>query len=170
MANKAPNAKDLANLAMAVAATNGGAPLMIAKKSMKVLHDMGLVEFNDEIKNGDTVACRATQAGVEYSAKNGAPTGASTEVTPQPDAVPVFALEDNIPIPAVKRGGRSSGPSRYPFEIMNVNQSFFMPKTDENPKPGKRVAAAVSNASKKLAPKKFKVVSIPEGARVWRIV
>jgi len=60
-----------------------------------------------------------------------------------------FAVESGVPIPAIKRQGAAT--SIYPFDALEVGQSFFVPATDEMPNPGKSLASTVSSASKRYA-------------------
>lgn len=86
---------------------------------------------------------------------------------------PTVTFDDNIPVPAPRRGGKGSGV--YGFETMVVGQSFFIAATADNPNPAKRIASTVSSASKRNAPNSYIVRSVDEtpqgrgkGARVWR--
>ncbi len=69
-------------------------------------------------------------------------------------------VEKNIPIPQRARGG---GKRKYPLDIMEVGDSFFLGGVKQN-----FVAGSVSYASRKYG---FKFVTRTEGdgARVWRI-
>jgi len=162
-----------------------------------VQHPSGqLVEFNEGLKDANgNIAFRATQLGMQLHASGAlntpapqtqqtAPQGSNWNVpqqgsqqpgaivnplspsTPTPAATRSYQFEMNIPIPAARRGGRGS--NAYGFEQMQVGQSFFIGKTDDNPNPAKRVASTVSSASKRLAPMAFIVRSVEGGARVWR--
>lgn len=188
MATKKPSAANFLALAIAAAATNSaGPPLFATPAEMKFWTDYAggpYVESNPEMKdptNPEKIAYRATPAGVKLSAENAgkpaaapAATGTATTATESE-----FVLEDGIAIPPLRRGGAGHGRA-YPFASMGIGQSFFIPKTDDNPKPSKRIAAVVSTASKNLAPKKFKVQAVVEalpggaagatreGARIWR--
>lgn len=196
MASKKPTAANFSALAIAAAATNGQGPALFATPAeMKFWTDFAggpYVESNPEMKDPadpNKIAFRATAAGVKLSAENAAksapPAGAATATaganTGATDTATdsEFVLEDGISIPPLRRGGRGTGRA-YPFASMGVGQSFFIPKTDDNPKPSKRIAAVVSTASKNLDPKKFKVQAVVEaipggaagatreGARIWR--
>lgn len=202
---KAPTKKRVAELlASAVATTQGGPPLFATKEEMATLvkHDtLGqLVEYNEAMKdpaNSNKVAFRATAAGVQAhtsgafggavqgsTASAGAAPGWAAQSAPPPaGAAPApvgtnapvgsFKFDSGITVPAARRGGR--GQNVYGFEQMEVGHSFFIPVTNDNPNPSKRVASTVSSASKRLAPKSFIVRSVDEtangrtkGARVWR--
>lgn len=94
---------------------------------------------------------------------------------PRVPSVIAVTIDDGIPIPPISRGGR--GRPGYGFEGMNVGQSFFIPQTDENKNPAKRIASTVSSANERLEPKKFAVRRVDEtalgrgiGARIWRVI
>ena len=62
---------------------------------------------------------------------------------------PAFNIENDVEIPAIKRAGRSR--ALYPFDDLEVGQSFFVPATEEMKDPGKSLASTVSSASKRYA-------------------
>lgn len=121
------------------------------------------------------VAARATQKGIDSVSTAAAPAAA-------PAGKPEFVIEDNVAIPAVSgRGGRIG--SVYPFDKLNVGQSFFVPKAAKN------LASTVSSANARYAevipgetrkdrngkdvPKTkftrhFIVRSVEGGSRIWR--
>lgn len=182
----------LALLASAVHSTQTGAPFYASQEAMQPLiaNPAGvLVEFNTAAKNPANpaeIAFRATAAGVQFHQQHNAPqagtapTGAAWPTQGQTGAAPTqapptggkaFTFDAGVPIPAARRGGR--GQNAYGFEVMEVGQSFFIPASEDNPNPSKRVASTVSSASKRLDPKEFIVRSVEEegrgkGARVWR--
>lgn len=120
------------------------------------LAEAGLIELNPQMVEGDKIAARATNEGVD-AYQNGdsvEPTntneGTETMNTENTAAAPAaFAIETGVPIPAIKRQGVAT--SIYPFDALEVGQSFFVPATDEMPNPGKSLASTVSSASKRYA-------------------
>ena len=80
-----------------------------------------------------------------------------------PTAPGEIVIEDGVPMPR-RRSGRPS--KRYPFEQMEVGQSFFVPAA------GRKNLAIVSPYNKLLAPKRFVyrawVQDGTSGFRVWR--
>lgn len=124
-----------------------------------VLAEAGLVELNPQMVDGDKIAARATNEGVD-AYQNGdsvEPTntneGTETMNTENTVAAPAaFAVESGVPIPTIKRQGAAT--SIYPFDALEVGQSFFVPATDEMPNPGKSLASTVSSASKRYATEK----------------
>ena len=125
-------------------------------KSVKLLVDAGLVECNTTITDGNNVAVRSTIQGDEWlAAYEAAPTEGTEPMNTETTAAPTFAINDGVPIPAVKR--RGSATSVYPFDALTIEdgaefgQSFFVPATEEMPNPGKSLASTVSSASKRYA-------------------
>jgi hypothetical protein len=174
------NAGLLATIVAAMA--NEAAPYHMATEAeIAGLTKEALVETNPEIKDGDKIAVRATEAGVAAhnelnppappasGAAGFAPTApAAAPAAPAPSA---FAIDDGIPCPP-GRGGR--GGNVYPFDTLNVGQSFHVGATAAKPNPAKSLASTVSSASKRLKPKTFVVRSVDAtdprgvGARVFR--
>lgn len=177
-------------LAEAVSALLSNLPMPATKDEMAVLlNDQRgpLVEFNENATfDGGKIAFRATALGQQVHAASaqpqagaawgGAPQSVTTITPADVGKLPVggagVKFDDNVPVPAPRRGGRGSGV--YGFEFMNVGQSFYIAATADNPNPAKRIASTVSSATKRHAPRKFLVRSVtPEndigkGARVWR--
>lgn len=156
----------------------------------KALEVEGLIEINREIENKGKVAQRITDAGRSELAallsEDTVDTPAEPDnVTAQPQSKDAqtthrkehnmtnFALSNDVAIPARK----SSKPSKYPFEAMEINQSFFVPnKTNDE---GESVPAispsTVSGANNRLkaAGRRFIRRDVSEdgvdGVRVWRV-
>jgi len=145
------------------------------------LEEIGYVEMNREITNGEEVATRATAAGIQFVTGN-----ANTEVKGEepmsekaPAVVTGFVIEDSIEIPKTSRANNS----KYPFDKLEVGQSFFIPG-----KTAKSLASTVSSATQRYAKeaegtrtnrkgeevpnvvfeRKFIVRDADGGARVWR--
>lgn len=140
--------------AMAVEATPYA---MLTEADIAALLKEGLVEINPDIRDGDKVAVRATEKGIALNNEQ-PPANAPTTVTSS-----AFSLIDGAVLPA-GRGGRNA--NVYPFDAMNVGQSFFVGATEAKPNPAKSLASTVSSASKRLTPKKFSVKSV-EGGKAY---
>lgn len=152
------------------------------------LEQEGLVEVNHNMKDeAGNPAVRATDKGQSTVTNE-----TQTQAAAAPVAKSNFALEDGVAIPTVKRA--SIGGETYPFDKMEVGQSFFIAATDERPNPAKSMASTVSSATARYAKpaedgatrvnrkgktvpvvvetRKFMVRSVNEngaqGARVWR--
>ena len=165
------------------------------------LLEAGLVEINSAMtdENG-FIATRATQAGIE-ALDNGETIGnnATSEATSETAATgktekvkTMFKIEDSIPVPTIS--GRGRGGNVYPFDQLEVGQSFFVANSEDKPNAAKSLASTVSSATARYAvasedgatktnkkgetvpvmveTRKFFVRSVEEngvkGARVWR--
>ena len=165
------------------------------------LVEAGLVEINTAMVNeAGEIATRATQAGIE-SLDSGAIVvdNATTEANSETAATgktekvkSMFKIENEVPVPAIS--GRGRGGNVYPFEVLAVGQSFFVPNSESKPNAAKSLASTVSSATARYAvpaedgstktnkkgevvpvlveTRKFVVRSVEEdgvkGARVWR--
>ena len=165
------------------------------------LVEAGLVEINPAMVNeAGEIATRATQAGIE-SLDSGAIVvdNATTEANSETAATgktekvkTMFQIENGLPVPAIF--GRGIGGNVYPFEVLAVGQSFFVPNSESKPNAAKSLASTVSSATARYAvpaedgatktnkkgevvpvlveTRKFVVRSVKEngvkGARVWR--
>ncbi len=104
----------------------------------------------------------------------------------------MFQVENDVPVPAIS--GRGRGVNVYPFKVLAVGQSFFVPNSESKPNAAKSLASTVSSATARYAvpaedgstktnkkgevvpvmveTRKFVVRSVEEngvkGARVWR--
>ena len=166
------------------------------------LLEAGLVEINSAMtdENG-FIATRATQAGIK-AVDNGETIGnnATSEATSETAATgktekvkTMFKIEDSIPVPTIS--GRGRGGNVYPFDQLEVGQSFFVANSEDKPNAAKSLASTVSSATARYAvasedgatktnkkgetvpvmvkTRKFVVSRVEEngvkGARVWRI-
>jgi hypothetical protein len=73
----------------------------------------------------------------------------------------MFQIEKGVPIPP-RRGG---GESIYPFDAMEVGDSFLVPN---GTKSTKALHSAAQTAKKRLG-RSFAVRAVANGTRVWRI-
>lgn len=81
----------------------------------------------------------------------------------------MFNIEKNVPIPFARPFGRRE--SRYPYESMEVGDSFLVPTQEDTPAAVllRRMRQSALWASKRYNAK-FQVRSVPEGGvRVWRV-
>jgi hypothetical protein len=147
-------------LAKAVEHTKSGNVSAYATKAdLETLLRDGLVEIGPQEKPGSNkFAFRATDAGVRaFEAGNGA--------TALPGGVPAgaastkgFEIETGIPVP--DRARRSGPTGKYPFDALEVGQSFFIPATNEKPEPWKSMQSTVTAAQRRY--------STEDGTRVNR--
>ena len=186
-------------LAEIVAAGANG--MFVPESVYAPLVEAGLVEINPGMtdENGN-VATRATQKGIESldSAATVADNATSeatsaTAATGETQKVKtMFKIEDSIPVPTIS--GRGRGGNVYPFDQLEVGQSFFVANSEDKPNAAKSLASTVSSATARYAvasedgatktnkkgevvpvlveTRKFVVRSVEEdgvkGARVWR--
>ena len=165
------------------------------------LVEAGLVEINPAMVNeAGEIATRATQAGIE-SLDSGAivvdnatseANSAIAETGKTEKVKTMFQVENDVPVPAIS--GRGRGGNVYPFNQLEVGQSFFVPNSESKPNAAKSLASTVSSATARYAvasedgatktnkkgetvpvmveTRKFVVRSVEEngvkGARVWR--
>ena len=138
--------------AMAVEATPYS--MQTAKAAEPLLKD-GLVEQNPDITEGDKIATRATEKGIaEYNAQKDAENGGDGGAS-------AFEIDDGVPMPTARGGGRTS--TQYPFDRLEVGQSFHIPATTDKPNPSKSIASTVSAATKKYATPTGETKKSPKG-------
>lgn len=103
----------------------------------------GLVEVNETMtdENGN-VAVRLLN---KDAATNAAPAEKPVKTATN------FAIDDGIAIPAGSGRGRGRGGEMYPFDLLEVGQSFFVPNTDAKPNAAKSLASTVSSATARYA-------------------
>ena len=165
------------------------------------LVEAGLVEINPAMVNeAGEIATRATQACIESLGSgaivvDNATSEANSEIaeTGKTEKVKsMFKIEDSIPVPTIS--GRGRGVKVYPFDQLEVGQSFFVANDESKPNAAKSLASTVCSATARYAvasedgatktnkkgevvpvmveTRKFVVRSVEEngvkGARVWR--
>jgi hypothetical protein len=187
-------------LAEIVAAGANG--IYVSESVFAPLVEAGLVEINTAMMNeAGEVATRATQKGIDSLQPNGdntseaseASANSATAATGETQKVKtMFKIEDSIPVPTIS--GRGRGGNVYPFDQLEVGQSFFVANSEDKPNAAKSLASTVSSATARYAvasedgatktnkkgevvpvmveTRKFVVRSVEEngvkGARVWR--
>ena len=118
------------------------------------LVEAGLVEINPAMVNeAGEIATRATQAGIE-SLDSGAivvdNATSETAATGKTEKLKtMFQIENDVPVPAIS--GRGRGGNVYPFEVLAVGQSFFVPNSESKPNAAKSLASTVSSATARYA-------------------
>lgn len=151
-AQSAP-AVDTATLSNIVAATVAGGFVYVAEAVAAPLVAAGYVETNAEMKDeAGNIAARSTDAGNAFINSGSQPAAApavSTEAPAASSAKPTFEIEDNVPLPTIKRGG--IGGTTYPFDALNVGQSFHVAASEDKPNPAKSLASTVSSATARYA-------------------
>lgn len=190
--NKKTEAKPMPAIDLKNIVDAGPAGMFVPQAIAEPLQAEGLIEINLGIKNdAGEIACRATEAGIVQvsetvvlgTRENGTAVMAKVETV----AAPAFKIEVGVPIPAPVGRGRSG--SKYPFDVLEVGQSFFVPDSAEHPDASASLASTVSGATqryatdhatetkvvkgktvpKKVYSRKFALRKVEGGARVWRI-
>ncbi len=105
--------------------------------------DPPLIEVNtNDIVDGQA-AVRLTNEGLIM-------VGGGAQVNPV-DAVMThsngYAIISNATLPPAKRGGRGGAPVQYPFDKLDVGQSFFVGVSSKHPNPLKTLGSTVSSAN-----------------------
>lgn len=125
--------------------------MMTAKEVAGLVKD-GLVEQNPELADGDKVATRLTEKGIE--AVNTPATTTAPAASAAASAVNPFdafgAPDDNIPVPTVRSRSGGGGLAGY-IDSFAAGQSKFFPNTEEKPNMAKSLASTVSTVLAKHA-------------------
>ena len=78
-----------------------------------------------------------------------------------------FKVEKNVPIPV-----QNYREARYPFDDMQVQDSFLVPTADFESRrvksPMQSLRGSIKSYCRRHADKSFKVFKVKEGFRVWR--
>lgn len=112
------------------------------------LANKGLVEVNNESYDPQTkiATVRATEAGVTaYNAS----------------LPPSFEIEKDVAIPLISGRGRTSAAEKYPFDQLEIGDSFFVGNSAEMPDASKSMNSTVSTANRRyreVVPGEFKEV------------
>ena len=141
--NKSAQVAAVITLAMIVAAGAEGMP-NVPKAVFEPLEAEGMIEVNPATRDAaEGAQVRATEKGIQA-------VNASQTQTPVAAAVSSgFAIDDGIAMPAASARGRTS--TTYPFEALNVGQSFFVPNSEDKPNAAKSLASTVSSATARYA-------------------
>lgn len=158
-------------LAALADATRSGADkfLYVDESDAKLLYDAGLALVDTNTRNADgQVATRLNDAGLAYAEKN--PAEPDNNVlsnegnTEQKEASAAkrqstgyvrpanIELDKSVQMPSVSRG--RAGETSYPFDTMEVGDSFHIAATEQNKDPAKSVASSVSTANIKYSREK----------------
>ena len=157
-----------------VDATQEGSFAYTSESVHEKLIEHGFVEINPEIKDetGD-IATRATQAGIDYASEvlnmGGLPLESEGESASQVGLIGERAdalaketaehivktkasvvIEKGVPLPSK---GRAFVQRRqaFPFDELEVEDSFFIKATESKPEPWKSYASTVSNSTRSFA-------------------
>lgn len=118
-----------------------------------LMHVPPLIEVNlamTDPADATKVRCRITTAGASFLTNHVNPLNEIKE-TP---VVSNFGIIDGAVLPVSKRGGGGGGaPIKYPFDQLQVGQSFFVPATAKLPNPLKTLGSTISSANIRYADK-----------------
>lgn len=119
-------------------ADNGGSMMLTQEEGASIVEG-GFATVNTDKVEGNTAEVSLTEAG--QSAVAALTDGSSRSAG--------FEVDDAVPVPTGStRRGRTGG---YPFESLQVGQSFHVPATPDNPNPAARLQSSVSGARAKFA-------------------
>lgn len=140
------------SLLAAIAASENGYMMLTQAEGQDIVNE-GFAVVDTSIVEGDTAAVRLTEAGTAKLAEskdNGGNPEASNGTAPAADAAKAsYDIDDGVPMPTgTVRRGREGG---YPFDKLEIGQSFHVAKTAENPDPAARLASSVSGARVKYS-------------------
>lgn len=154
------NSKQRKLLERIVKATAEHGFLHVDEKEAAPLVAAGLIEVNPSMKDEvDNVAARAimaqqsndNQAGANEAAPNTNTEGTQAMTAQSPAATPAktgFTIA-SVALPAAKRGGRQG--ETYPFDQLEIGQSFFVPATADRDNPAKSLASTVTSANERYS-------------------
>jgi hypothetical protein len=144
-------------LAQIVDATQKGGFVYVTVEEGKPLvdHDPQLIEVNPTIldpMDANKAAARATVAGAEYVANAGDSVSPVAANDASATLVSAFSIITDAALPASRRGAGGGGaPIKYPFDKLEIGQSFFVPVSAEHPNPVKTLGSTVSSANMRYA-------------------
>jgi len=125
-------------------------------------HNPPLIEVNTEMVQDGKAAARATAAGMEMAQKPG-----QTAVQPSNGSTSPYQLMKGVAVPASKRGAglRGGAPKQYPFDTMEIGDSFFVPVSEKHPDPVKKLGSTVSSANMRYAEETGEMKTVTRGVR-----
>jgi hypothetical protein len=127
---------------LAIAASETGFAMLTQGEGADVV-GAGLATVDTSNVDGDKAAVSLTEEGAKLAAENApAPAG-------QPAASSGFEIDDAVAIPA--DSARRSREGGYPFDKLEVGQSFHVAKSVANPDPVTRLQSSVSGARAKFS-------------------
>lgn len=153
----AKKAKNISNpnvnmdlLKLIVEATKAGPTsyhLVTQEEGLPLLkNDPQLIDVNTQITEGNKAAARATAAGIALI-------DTPVPVDSKPVVASNFAIITNAIPPKSKRGGgRGGAPNKYPFDALEVGQSFLVANTEVNSGDAtKSMQSSVASANNRYA-------------------
>lgn len=124
-----------------IAAAEGGS-LMLTQAEAGDIVNAGFATVDTSNVEGETAAVSLTDAGKAELDKANAPADA-------PKSKPSFEVETGVAIPGdVARRGRAS---QFPFDALEIGQSFHVPATTDNPNPVNSLFSSTAGARVKYS-------------------
>lgn len=134
-------------------ATQNGGFLYVSDEHIQPLIDAGLAEVNPDDSQRDEHGRRMARATIQQATEvredPALPMNEQPEAQPQQEARKMsnFAIEKNVPLPTTTTAGRGRG-SLYPFDDLEVGDSFFVPQVDGKPE---SMSSTVAGARRRFA-------------------
>lgn len=113
-----------------------------------IQHNPPLIEVNIEDVVDGKAAVRLTQEGFNMINPND---NLPVAVASNSHVASNYAIISNAALPAAKRGGRGGAPVQYPFDALEVGQSFFVPVSSKHVNPTKTLGSTVSSANMRFS-------------------
>lgn len=104
------------------------------------------ITVNRDDMQGDRALCMLTEKGRALVTVS----GNKTDETEEDESA--FEIEDDYEMPeetAIRRGGKRA--SKYPFDKLEIGQSFHIPKTDKMPDPVQAIASSITQARRRFS-------------------
>ena len=139
-----------------VAATQAGSFVYAEPFDVQYLLDNEWIEQNADYSNPENaveIATRATQKGIADFTETVASATNTTAEQPKTKGNTKMSFEilDGIELPKLTRAGGATRQAMYPFDKLEVGQSFFVPATEKKPEPWKSLSSSISTAQHKYA-------------------
>lgn len=146
-------------LAKIVEITQSGNHIMLTQEEAIPLqsHNPPLIELNFDIREGDKAAARATAEGIAMVGKSEVQVIGKSDVGMISAAAltggSAFSIMKGVELPASRRGQglRGGRTNKYPFDQMEIGDSFFVPVSEDMPEPLKTLGSTVSSANMRYA-------------------
>ena len=133
--NMAKATKAMIAQMVAIAAAPAGTLMMSQEEGAKLVEG-GFATVDTSNTEGDKAAVSLTDAG-----RAELPEGTSENTSG-------FSIDDGVAIPETKRAGRKGG---YPFDQLEIGQSFHVPVSEKRPNPAATLQSSVSGARARYA-------------------
>ncbi len=122
-------------------------------EKVNVLIDLGYVVVDSAITDDSgNIAAQVTEdgarvLGIHPEQKKEINESEKKEMT-ETKTKTTYEIESDVPLTTVKRN--NTGAVKYPFDKLDIGQSFHVPQTEDDPNPSKRMGSVVSSNKKRL--------------------